>query len=108
MVDRPDADAGTIAHLVQTGLLRRHDLGGRRTLYEPVFGREHHEHMVCVRCGRILEFVQHEIERLQEEVCHQHGFRPLSHTLQIRGICEACRHAGPRLGPSIGGTSVHG
>lgn len=83
----------TIAQLVETGLLRRHDTADRRTFYEPCFGREHHEHMLCVRCGRILEFVQHEIERLQDEVCRAHGFRPLSHTLQIRGVCEACRDA---------------
>lgn len=83
----------TLAHLVETGLLRRHDLGDRRTFYEPVFGREHHEHLVCVRCGAILEFVQEEIERLQDQVCREHRFRPLSHTLQIHGICVECRAA---------------
>jgi Fur family ferric uptake transcriptional regulator len=98
----------TITHLVETGLLRRHDLGDRRTLYEPVFGREHHEHMVCVRCGKIFEFVQREIERLQEEVCRKHGFRPLSHTLQIRGICGACRHTDSRFDPPVEGTPAHG
>ena len=86
----------TLAHLVDTGLLRRHELGDRKTFYEPVFGREHHEHMVCVRCGAILEFIQDEIERLQDQVCREHGFRPLSHTLQIHGICKRCRQAGPR------------
>jgi Fur family ferric uptake transcriptional regulator len=84
----------TLAHLVETGLLRRHELGDRKTFYEPVPGREHHEHMVCVSCGEILEFVQDEIERLQDQVCREHGFRPLSHTLQIHGICERCRRSG--------------
>jgi Fur family ferric uptake transcriptional regulator len=98
----------TIAHLVATGLLRRHDLGDRRSFYEPVFGREHHEHLVCVRCGRILEFVQQDIERLQDEVCREHGFRPLSHTLQIRGICEACRGDDRRPGPPVGRTVANG
>jgi Fur family ferric uptake transcriptional regulator len=98
----------TIAHLVGTGLLRRHDLGDRRTFYEPVFGREHHEHMVCVRCGQILEFVQKEIERLQDTVCREHGFRALSHTLQIQGICGTCREADRHLGPSAEETVAHG
>jgi len=81
----------TLTHLVETGMLRRHELGDRKTFYEPAFGREHHEHMVCLSCGAILEFVQEDIERLQDEVCREHGFRPLSHTLQIQGICESCR-----------------
>lgn len=81
----------TLGHLVDAGLLRRHDLGDRRTFYEPALGRKHHEHMVCVRCGRILEFIEEQIERLQDEVCRRRGFRPLSHTLQIHGICDACR-----------------
>jgi Fur family ferric uptake transcriptional regulator len=96
----------TIGHLVETGLIRRHPLGDRRTLYEPILGREHHEHMLCVRCGRILEFVQPEIERLQEDVCRRHGFRPISHTLQIRGICDACRDA-PPLGDLTQGARAH-
>jgi Fur family ferric uptake transcriptional regulator len=98
----------TIAHLVRAGLLRRHELGDRRTLYEPVLGREHHEHMVCVRCGRILEFVENEIERLQEEVCRRHHFSPLSHTLQIQGVCESCRRGGRDIEPAAGEAKVHG
>jgi Fur family ferric uptake transcriptional regulator len=81
----------TLAHLVEAGLLRRYDLGGRQAIYEPVFGRTHHEHLLCVRCGRMFEFVQRRIEQLQEEVCREHGFLALSHTLQIHGICEQCR-----------------
>lgn len=98
----------TIAHLVEAGLLRRHELGDRGTVYEPVFGREHHEHMVCVRCGRILEFVEHDIEKLQEEVCRRHGFRPLSHTLHIQGICGNCRRDGRHAGTRIEERKVHG
>ena len=66
----------------------------RRTFYEPEFGRRHHEHLVCLSCGKILEFIQDEIERLQDQVCRKHGFRPLSHTLQIQGICKTCRRGG--------------
>lgn len=81
----------TLTHLVETGFLRRHPLGRGRTFYEPSFGRLHHEHLVCVRCGAILEFVQDDIEQLQEQVCREHGFRPLRHTLQIHGVCAACQ-----------------
>ena len=56
---------------------------------EPGLGREHHDHMICVMCGGILEFLQPAIERLQADACRKHGFRPLDHTLQIQGVCAA-------------------
>jgi Fe2+ or Zn2+ uptake regulation protein len=80
----------SLSTLVEVGLLRKIDMGDRQSLYEPIEGREHHEHMICVRCGEILEFVEPEIERLQQEVCHRNGFEPLDHTLQIYGVCRAC------------------
>jgi Fur family ferric uptake transcriptional regulator len=80
----------TLNTLVEVGLLRKIDMGDRQALYEPTEGREHHEHMICVRCGEILEFVEPEIERLQQEVCRRNGFEPLDHTLQIYGVCQAC------------------
>ncbi len=88
----------TLTHLVDTGLLRRHELGGRRALYEPDYGKRHHEHMICESCGTILEFVQEQIERLQEEECRRRGFLPLSHSLQIRGVCERCQRATADVG----------
>jgi Fur family ferric uptake transcriptional regulator len=66
-------------------------LADGRVFYEPAVGREHHEHLICVECGKILEFVQEEIERLQDEVCREYRFEPQRHTLQIYGTCEACR-----------------
>ena len=80
----------TLARLVEAGLVRKHPLDDGRAFYEPAFDRAHHEHLVCVRCGEILEFVQDEIERLQEEICREHRFLPVSHSLQIYGTCERC------------------
>jgi len=84
----------TIACLVDAGLLRKYDLGDRRTLFEPAVGKDHHEHMICVVCGTISEFVEERIERLQDEVCRAQRFRPLSHTLHIHGVCERCDRSG--------------
>ena len=88
----------TLSHLVALGLLRRHDMpeGGAR--YERWAGRTPHEHLLCVRCGAMLEFVEDGIERLQDEVCRRYDFRPLNHSLQIRGVCRDCR--GENLGAS--------
>lgn len=84
----------TLSQLVDTGLVRKYDLGDRQTVYEPVVGRDHHEHLICISCGRMIEFVQAEIERLQNEVCRRHRFHPVRHTLQIQGICEDCAKQG--------------
>lgn len=84
----------TLAHLVDLGLLRRHEMpeGGAR--YERWAGRTPHEHLLCVHCGAMLEFVEDGIERLQDEVCRRYDFRPLNHSLQIRGVCRECQSAG--------------
>ena len=89
----------TIGHLVDSGLLRKYDLGDRHTQYEPAIGREHHEHMICVACGDILEFVEERIEELQDEVCRRYRFRPLTHTLHIHGVCERCASDQPASDP---------
>ena len=80
----------TLATLVECGVLRRHDVGERQALFEASIGRRHHEHMICVVCGTILEFVEDRIERLQDDVCRRYGFRPLSHALHIHGVCSSC------------------
>jgi len=95
----------TLGHLVGAGLLRRYDLPERSALYEPVFGRTHHEHLVCDACGAILEFVQEDIERLQDEICRQHRFRPLRHSLQIHGICDSCQRRGAEPPDRVAGAA---
>jgi Fur family transcriptional regulator, ferric uptake regulator len=83
----------TLAHLVDLGLLRRHEMpeGGAR--YERWAGRTPHEHLLCIRCGEMLEFIEDGIGRLLDEVCQRHDFLPLTHNLQIRGVCRECRDA---------------
>ena len=81
----------TLSLLVKCGLLREVIFGERHTHYEPVYGHEHHDHMVCNDCGMIIEFVENRIERLQDEVCKKNNFEPESHRLQIQGLCAVCR-----------------
>lgn len=68
------------------------DEGGRR--FEHAYGHSHHDHMECLRCGRIIEFVSPDIETLQEKVCREHRFRPAKHRLTIQGICAECEGRG--------------
>jgi len=83
----------TLALLVQCGLLREVIFGERHSHYEHVFGHKHHDHMICLKCGKIIEFTNETIERLQRKICEQYRFEPLQHRLEITGYCEDCaRH----------------
>ena len=98
----------TVSCLVDLGLLRRYDLGDRPAEFETTLGRAHHEHMICDGCGRVLEFVEDRIERLQEEVCRKHGFLALRHTLQIHGLCSSCADARTVAPPQTRALAAHG
>jgi Fur family ferric uptake transcriptional regulator len=81
----------TLEHLTAAGLVKMHRFGRGHALYEHVYGRKHHDHMVCDRCQEVIEFVNDEIERLQDEVCRLYRFRATNHVMQIFGICETCQ-----------------
>jgi Fur family ferric uptake transcriptional regulator len=78
--------------LVESGLVRRQRLG-RRLVYEHVHAGQRHDHLVCRRCGRVVEFVSPGIEALQREICRAHGFEPDDHSLQIQSLCLECSSA---------------
>ena len=63
-------------------------------LFEGAAAAGHHDHMVCLRCGRIEEFYSPEIERLQESQARRRGFRPVRHALEIAGYCRRCAGRG--------------
>ncbi len=95
----------TLDLLVQSGLVDRSRFGSDAFSYEPMHGREHHDHMVCSSCGHVIEFVSREIERLQEKACEELDFIPQSHRLTIFGLCARC--AGERR-PAERGRPRHG
>lgn len=80
----------TLALLVESGLLREVIFGEKHAHYEHVYGHEHHEHLVCIKCGKIIEFNDERIEKYQDEVCRKNKFKPESHRIQITGYCEDC------------------
>jgi len=83
----------TLMLLRDCGLVRELLQCRGRVHYEAVVGRKHHDHMVCIRCGRVIEFYDARIEQLQERLCRRHGFLPLEHRMGIRGLCRECRDA---------------
>ena len=79
----------------QAGLLSRNHFEAGKSVYELNEG-QHHDHMVCLRCGRVEEFYDAEIERRQNEVARARGFELQDHALALYGVCgnPECRRAG--------------
>ena len=71
------------------GLLIRHHFESGKAIFELNKG-EHHDHMVCVKCGRVEEFYDEEIERRQKEAAESRGFKMQEHSLMIYGLCNDC------------------
>lgn len=59
--------------------------------YEHIFGHDHHDHLLCIKCGKIIEFKEEKIEKLQDSVCKKYDFKPVEHRLGIRGYCRKCQ-----------------
>jgi len=74
----------------QAGLVKRHHFDGERAFFE-LDEHKHHDHMVCMRCGKVEEFVNDEIERLQREVADEHGFKLTDHRMELYGLCAECQ-----------------
>ena len=72
------------------GLVTRHHFEGGHSVFELNQG-DHHDHIVCVKCGRVDEFVDQEIERRQQQIASDKGYEITDHSLYLYGICPACR-----------------
>ena len=80
----------TLSLLEEGGFIESLDTGSGELVYEHVLGHEHHDHLICLGCKRIVEFQEDRIEELQEDVARRKGFRLLSHSLRLMGLCAAC------------------
>lgn len=81
----------TMRLLVANGFASEHRFGEDQTVYEPAEDGEHHDHLICVDCGRIVEFEDAEIEDLQERIARGMGFSVVSHRHEIYVRCvEDC------------------
>ncbi|MBI3989296.1 MAG: transcriptional repressor [candidate division NC10 bacterium] len=88
----------TLKLLMEAGLVEERHFGEGHTLYEEGL-REHHDHLICTHCGKIVEFENHIIEGLQEEVAKKYGFIILSHKHELYGLCETCQPSTPQGRP---------
>ena len=77
--------------LTEAGVLSCAVLSGDERTYESNVGREHHDHLVCRGCGKVIEFEYEAIEVLQRELAARYGFTLEGHLHQLIGRCAACR-----------------
>jgi Fur family ferric uptake transcriptional regulator len=83
----------SVEMLLASGLVRAHDFGEGFKRYEPLLSSSQHGHLLCARCGRVIEFSTERFERLLPIVADEHDFQHHSHRVEIRGLCRACRDA---------------
>jgi len=81
----------TLELMVDSGIVGRLRMGEAGYRYERLRAGDHHDHIICDHCGKVIEFFEARIEALQDEVAARHGFVLLSHSHQMRGICRSCR-----------------
>lgn len=85
----------TIALLVEAGMLHEIDLGGDLKTYDPNFhDRPTHNHLVCVDCGKVIEFEDSHLELLNDCLTRRLGFRPKRQSIKIEACCEQLRTKG--------------
>lgn len=98
LVQKEDSTVGittvyrTLKLLTDAGLAREVRFGDNKTYYEHHYNHQHHDHMICTECGRVIEFFSQEIESLQDQMAEKFGFRPTYHSLRMWGLCSECRN----------------
>ncbi len=75
----------------EANILIRHNFEGNKSVFE-LAPQEHHDHIICMDCGKVFEFNDDLIERRQKEISEQHGIKLLSHSLYLYGKCADIKH----------------
>jgi Fur family ferric uptake transcriptional regulator len=97
LVQKEDSSIGqttvyrTLKLLTEAGLAREVRFGDGRTHYEHNYKHQHHDHMICLECGAVIEFYSEELEAIQEAMAAKHRFEIKQHLLRILGVCANCR-----------------
>ncbi len=81
----------TLNLFLECGLIKEVITGERHAHFEHVLGHRHHDHLVCEKCGMIIEFFDKNIEEFQEKICKNHNFKSREHRLEIFGLCLKCQ-----------------
>lgn len=80
----------TMKLLEEAGLCNEIDFGDGISRFEHQYRHEHHDHLICIKCGGYTEVIKPSIEKLQDKLAKEKRFIPLKHKLQIFGVCNKC------------------
>lgn len=86
----------TLDDMVLAGLLRKVARSHDREVYEHDYGYPQHDHLICSKCGTLIEFENAPLSRILDSVAAEHGFRMTGHRLEVYGMCAECSRP-PRL-----------
>ena len=75
----------TVKLFEEAGILAKHDFKGGKARYEEL-SESHHDHLIDIKTGEIIEFVDEEIEKLQEKVAEKYGYKLVDHKLELYGV----------------------
>lgn len=75
---------------LECGLCSEIDFGDGVVRFEHKYNHKHHDHLICTKCGQLIEVVSPRLEKIQEAMTKEHNFIPLNHKLEIFGICKDC------------------
>lgn len=81
----------TMRLLAECGLALERQFGDNQTRYEHLPDDSHHDHLICVKCGKIAEFANQKIEELQKDIAQKNGFRVINHKMELYGFCARCQ-----------------
>lgn len=81
----------TLELLLDAGVIQEHDFGDGFKRYEAHAALSHHEHLICIECGKVVEFSSERLERMKSLIADEYGFRYHHHRLEIYGVCRSCQ-----------------
>ena len=94
LVNDDEIGIGTVYRVLtqfeDAGLVKRHHFEGGHSVFE-IAKTEHHDHLVCVKCGAVEEFADESIEERQREIADRAGFQLTDHLLNLYGLCPRCQ-----------------
>jgi Fur family ferric uptake transcriptional regulator len=82
----------TLALLEENGLVSSISLGMQGKKFE-IANKPHHDHLICIKCGKIVEFENEQIEKLQTQIASSNGFVLTNHLMQLYGVCQECQES---------------
>ncbi len=81
----------TLPLLVESGLVQEALRCGERVCYEHIYGHKSHGHMICIECGKIIEFENKELEKIKKKACGKYSFKSTEFRFGIKGYCKDCQ-----------------